>query len=110
MKLRVYSVTRDNFYRVGKFKARGLDAVLEFIGFTFLPNDPDLACMLDPADNTAVDVYDARTGVITRYEGANIDGTGEAFVEAMYDQGALDQFLADNDVHAVETSIDNIVY
>lgn len=106
---KMYTATSKN-YQVGRYKAPGLDAVLEYLGFTFLPEDPDIACMLDPSDSSAVDVYDANTGDITRYEGANIDGTGEAFVNAMRDYENLQDFLADNNVHIVRTNFDNLIY
>ena len=106
----IYTATASKSYEVGRFKAPGLDAVLEFLGFTFLPNDPDIACMIDPADDSAIDVYDANSGVIIRYEGANIDGTGEAFVNAMRDYENLQDFLADNNVHIVQTNFDNLIY
>lgn len=107
---KIYTATASKSYKVGRFKAPGLDAVLEYLGFTFFPDDPNIACMIDPADNSAVDVYDANTGDITRYEGANIDGTGEAFVNAMRDYENLQDFLADNNVHIVRTNFDNLIY
>lgn len=107
---KIYTATASKSYKVGRFRAPGLDAVLEYLGFTFFPDDPNIACMIDPADNSAIDVYDAKTGDITRYEGANIDGTGEAFINAMQDYEALQDFLADNDVHVVTTNFDNLIY
>lgn len=106
----IYTATASKSYEVGRFKAPGLDAVLEYLGFTFFPDDPNIACMIDPADDSAIDVYDAKTGDITRYEGANIDGTGEAFINAMQDYETLQDFLADNDVHVVTTNFDNLIY
>lgn len=97
-------------YRIGKFTSPGVDAVLEYIGFKFLPEDPDIAMMFDPADGTAIDVYDAKDGSIKRYEGANIDKTGKAFIQAMRDYGSLQIFLADNDVHVVNTDFENLLF
>ena len=66
--------------------------------------------MLDPADKTAVDIYDAKDGSITRYEGANTDGMGLDLYNAMKDMDNLNRFIADNNVHIVETDLENIVY
>lgn len=97
-------------YRVGKPTRNGLDAVLKFIGFTFLPNDPDIALMIDPADSHAIDVYDAKSGEIQRYEDANIDGSGKALVDAMRNADDLDAFIRQNNVHIVPTDLDTIIY
>lgn len=97
-------------YKVGRFTSPGVDAVLEYIGFKFLPEDPDIAMMFDPADGTAIDVYDAKDGSIKRYEGANIDRTGKAFVSAMKDFKSLQTFLSENDVHVVETDFENLLF
>lgn len=96
---RVIKATLTSHYKIGKFKVHEMNDVLEFIGFTFLPDDPDIAVMFDPEDKSAIDVYDDKSGDIIRYEGANIDGSGEAFLEAMKDD--YDEYIKFSDKYNI---------
>lgn len=95
---------------VGQPSRPGVDEVLKFLGFKFFKDDPDIATMFDPADESSILVYDAKSGVIQRCEGANVDRTGQKFLHAMQDYEDLQQFLSENDVHVVDVSFDDIIY
>ena len=95
---------------VGQPNKPGVDGVLEFLGFKFFDDDPDIATMFDPADDSSILVYDAKSGNITRYEGANLDGTGEQFIDAMQDMQDFHSFIAVNNIHVVDVSFDDIIY
>lgn len=107
---RVIKATLTSHYKIGKFKEHGMDDVLTYIGFTFLPDDPNIAIMFDPEYKSAIDVYDARSGNIIRYKGANIDGSGEAFLEAMEDYDEYIKFSDKYNIIEVPIKLETLLF
>ena len=96
--------------KIGTYTQPGIDQILQYLGFIFQEN-PSIALMYDPADKHTVIVYDADDdGSLKKYEDVVVDGDASEFLSVLNDRVALDQYLADNDIHVVPMTLEKIVF